>query len=331
MLFLFWEDLRKCAKSRLWGASTRDKFLRAIILGMPRHLFLVLLAFVHVVAGAQTAPDPTLDEVLARLDQNRIAYYQSVPNFFCNEHVVSEMDMGDTRGFMRTVTDSVFRLRRTVVKRVANFEESRSVKAINGRALSGEEQKIQGPSILSGVFGSGLEAVSTPSEACFNYKLKTHRSHGELERIEVDFADLPKEERGPDCPQFEQVSGKATIDPVSMEVIRVERHIREHQLFPGVLGPWTWSAEYGQVLLGDKLFWMPVKIRSKARQDTSAEMSSSGIARREGSATIVGNGHTTWSFVATYTDFHRTQVSAHIVAPMTKEATPEAKPDPPKP
>ncbi len=287
-----------------------------------------LLALISLYAQAQSAPDPTLEEVLARLDRNRIEFYDSVPNFFCSEHVVSEMEAGSTWGWRRTVTDSIFRLRRTVVKHVANFEESRSVKAINGRALSQEEQTIKGPSILTGVFGSGLETVSTPSRACFRYKLKVHRSHGEMERIEVDFADLPKAERGTDCPTYENVSGKVTIDPASMEVTRIERHVPEYQIFPGVFGPWTWTAEYGQVLLGKELFWMPVKIRSKARQDTNAEMSASGIGRRAGPPARIGDGHTTWTFVATYTDFHRTQVSAHIVGSMTKEAAPEEKPSP---
>jgi hypothetical protein len=305
---------------------------RNIILGLPTCLCAAFLTSAVVMSAAQSAADPTLDEVLARLDQNRIAYYDSVPNFFCSEHVISEMEPGNSmRGYMRTVTDSVFRLRRTIVKHVVNFDESRSVKAIDGRMISKEEQNLHGPSILSGVFSSGLETVSTPSKACFRYKLKTHRSHGDLDRIEVDFNDLPRHERAADCPQYEQVNGSVTVDPASMQVIRVERHVPKYELFPGVIGPWTWTAEYGQVLLGEKLFWMPVKIRSKATQDPDATVSSSGVGRRGGPVTIVGNGRTTWTFVATYTDFHRTQVSARIVGSTVQEAAPEEKPAPPKP
>lgn len=286
----------------------------------------VVLAGVELAASAQTAPDPRLAEVLARLDANRIAYSQTVPNFFCSEHVVSLLEpQGSMQGYQRTVTDSVFRLRRTIVKQELILDESRVVKTIDGKAPANEEEKLHGPSVLSGVFSSGLEMVSTPSQACFRYSLKTHRSHGDLDRITVDYFELPPAQQGHDCPAPLNSSGRVTIDPVSMQILRVERRVPKYNLLPGMSGPWSWIADYGQVQLGDKLFWMPIHIRSLASADqTGAGGATGGTTRRGGLSSLnsAPTSHFEWKFVADYTDFHRTSVSARIVGDATLEAAP---------
>jgi hypothetical protein len=74
-------------------------------------LFLPLIAALPS-ALAQQAATPTLDEILLRLEGNLNHYDKQVPNFFCNEHVVSSLTYGQKR--QSTVTDSVFRVTRAL-------------------------------------------------------------------------------------------------------------------------------------------------------------------------------------------------------------------------
>jgi hypothetical protein len=88
--------------------QTRHYRLR-IILFLPI-LFLPLIAAFHS-ALAQMAATPTLDEILLRLEGNLNHYDEQVPNFFCDEHVVSLIYGQKHRS---TVTDSVFRVTRAL-------------------------------------------------------------------------------------------------------------------------------------------------------------------------------------------------------------------------
>jgi hypothetical protein len=131
-------------------------------------LQIVLLVYFTValhLAPAQQAPPPTLDEILLRLEGNLNHYDKQVPNFFCNEHVVSSLSYGQKH--QSTVTDSVFR----VVRASSGvLTESREIKAVNGTPANGEH--IGGPAILSGVFKGGLDAVSLRQKACMSYTLQ---------------------------------------------------------------------------------------------------------------------------------------------------------------
>src|SRR5215469_1152257 len=54
---------------------------------------IVFLVFVGLSRAmcAQQGKTPTLDEILQRLEANLSHYDKSVPNLFCDEHVVSQM------------------------------------------------------------------------------------------------------------------------------------------------------------------------------------------------------------------------------------------------
>ena len=51
-----------------------------------------------------------MDEIIERLEANLNHYDAGVPSFFCEEHVVSQVEPGLRN--QNTVTDSVFRLKR---------------------------------------------------------------------------------------------------------------------------------------------------------------------------------------------------------------------------
>ena len=53
----------------------------------------VLLVGVSSAMCAQQAKTPALDEILERLEANLNHYDKSLPSLFCDEHVVSSMDL----------------------------------------------------------------------------------------------------------------------------------------------------------------------------------------------------------------------------------------------
>ena len=103
-----------------------------------RSRFATLICLAGVLPGAcgaqQSAAAPkttpatySLREVLVHLEDNLADYVANVPNIFCDEHVVSDIELPHRKRTFRTTTDSIFRLRRaTEISAKANaFSESR--------------------------------------------------------------------------------------------------------------------------------------------------------------------------------------------------------------
>ncbi len=254
--------------------------------------------------------DPlTIDDVLARLEDNLRHYDKDVPSFLCDEHVVSQVL--PNRMNQDTVTDSVFRLKRTVESnRRVTLSESRDIKRVNGRAAKGDD--LAGPSILSGAFSGGLAIVSVDQKACMGYKLRPIRPDRPNDPYVVEFASLPVREHPRDCLLQEEGEGRVVIDPASMQIKRMELTVPHHVLnfsgstldgrpIPPVSGVWTVSVDYATVLLGGRSFWMPSVITSNM---------------------AAVPGPTVWSFKAQYSNYHKLEVTTRIVIPGEEETAP---------
>src|ERR1700761_8972729 len=63
-------------------------------------------------ASAQPTHPPSLDDILQGLENNLHHYDTSIPSFFCDEHVVSQMFPAPASE--NTVTNSIFRLKRSI-------------------------------------------------------------------------------------------------------------------------------------------------------------------------------------------------------------------------
>jgi hypothetical protein len=261
---------------------------------------LVLFAFRAVghVAVAQQAKPPTMDEVIQRLQKNLDRYDSGVPSFICDEHVVSRIvpDLHDRE----TVTDSVFRLKRVVNRdHTTSLEESREVKTVNGRPA--KSQEMDGPSLLNGAFEGGLAVVSVGQQSCMNYTLERPKRNDAKAPIIVRFASVltPKNIGG--CLLHEDGKGRVLIDPATMQVTRMELTTPHHTILPGdfynspTKGEWVLSVDYAPVLLNGETFWLPATISSRATSNP-------------------GTFHATeWSFTASYRNYHKLEVTSHIV------------------
>jgi hypothetical protein len=227
---------------------------------------------------------PTLDEILSRLETNLSRYDRQVPDFFCNEHVVSLLVYGKKQ--QSTVTDSVFRVERTAT---GELEESRDVKAINGTVAEGRH--IGGPVILSGVFSGGLDPVSLRQKACMSYTLRPVEAGAPYV---IEFATLPDNRRRRDCSMWEDGSGRVLVDPATMQVTRMELEVPHHTIMPTESGTWKIAVDYGRTEIAGQTFWMPATISSTA---TPSEAYTP----------------TLYSFSAKYSEYHKLEVRSRIV------------------
>ena len=262
-----------------------------------RFAAIVLLAIAVALrpAPAQQEQPPTFEQILQRLEGNLLHYQAVVPSFFCDEHVVSRQNLRGV-GSTRTVTDSTFRLKRTLNHDdTTTLVESREVKAINGKPAKGDS--VAGPVVLQEAFAGGLALVSASQTACMRYTLEPIKP-GSPAAYVVRFSTLPGKPR-PGCLLEEQGAGRVFIDPATMQITRIELTVPHHIIIPGsrtqmrMEGPWTVGVDYAPVELEGQTFWMPKRITSTAISP--------------------GDDAGNWMFIATYSNFHKLEVTTKIL------------------
>lgn len=246
---------------------------------------------------AQRAKTPTLDEILGRLEANLNHYDAGVPSLFCDEHVVSsQVEYGPPD--QTTITDSIFRLKRTTKSNHTTLVESREIRSIDGKPAT--SQHVEGPTLLSGIFEGGLAVVSFNQKACMNYALQPTDRGRPAQRYVVRFATALTPQNSADCFLQERSNGQVVIDPASMQVRQLKiitpRHvISDGDAFsPGVVGKRELTVDYAPVLFDNGTFWMPSAISMRVTYG-------------------FGFHRIVWSYRATYRNYHRMEVTSRIL------------------
>jgi hypothetical protein len=246
-------------------------------------------------ALSQEAASLPVPEILNRLQANVATYLSSVPSFFCDEHVDSNLFQPiDVK--VTTATDSIFHIRRSGQGNATQLIESREIKTVNNKPATGEN--IAGPAIFHGAFTNGVRIVSTDFAPCYIFnRAADQKAHG-VRAIVLDYQVNTQSLLDRSCPPIE--GGRIFVDPETFHLLRVEARIPHHEITRGVFGLWTWSIDYTPVLLDKRTFWMPSTIESEAIPDS----------RRNA-----------WSFAAKYSHYHKLEVTSHIV-PDAEDAAP---------
>jgi hypothetical protein len=247
---------------------------------------------------AQRAKTPTLEEILERLDANLNHYDTGVPSFFCDEHAISKVEPGLPN--QNTVTDSVFRLKRTPnPDHSTTLVESREIRNLDGRPAT--KQDIDGPTMLDGAFEGGLAVVSLNQTACINYSLQRINGNRPAEPYIVRFATVLTPRNTADCLLQENSKGRVFIDPASMQITHLEITTPHHVIIHGnsytspVIGERVLTVDYAPIPLGKETFWLPSTITMRATSGS-------------------GTFHTiVWSFRATYRNYHKLEVTSRIL------------------
>jgi len=255
---------------------------------------LVAIGLLAPVASARDRGE-TLEDILRALQANLESYDKNVPNFFCDEHAVSEMFPGTRRDV--TVTDSVFRLKRAEdADHTTSFVESREVKSVNSGPVTSASPDP--PAVIDGIFEGALAVVSASQQACMHYELRKPKGGD----IILDFKTADHPTQAKDCVLQEKAHGRAVIDAATLQIKRLEmtapRHIirdDRNQWAEPLKGEWVVSVNYAPVLLDRRTFWMPGAINSRVTSDPNSFHSR------------------TWIFKGTYTNFHKLEVSSRVL------------------
>jgi hypothetical protein len=252
------------------------------------------VALLCVLGGMLRAQQPagsSVDAVLRQMQAHLEEYRATVPDVFCSEHVVSSVVA--RRAYSQTVTDSNFRLRKTRFDDgVISFEETRSVLAVDGKKPLDPGAELSGPAVLSGVFSDGLRIVSHEVEGCYVYTVLPPRDGHPKDKIIVKFKEAARETRPLGCPPYEGTWGQATVDPVSMRALRLEKTTPDAQKMRNQSLMWRWTVDYAPVELSGKTFWMPKAIHSTSQTES---------------------GDYLWSFDGSYRNYHLFRAESKIV------------------
>ena len=198
--------------------------------------------------------------------------------------------------------DSIFRLKRfSADGKTADLVESREIKYVDHHAAA-KGQSLAGPAILVGAFTRAPNVFSPEFKDCYEYRLLPNMRHKPGDAILFLHADVLVLEyalrsplpAGIQCPVREQTTGRAFIDPSSMQIVRLEqqwpRRHNEGSKFPV---SWSWYIDYARVMMDGKPFWLPRTISSKASS--------------------LDGGRYKWSFLATYSNYHLMTVTSTIL------------------
>lgn len=122
----------------------------------------------------------------------------------------------------------------------------------------------------------------------------------------VEFTSIYMREHPSNCLLEEDGYGRVFVDPTTMQIKRLEITAPNHTMVyprdasgyipPPVTGKWIITIDYAPVLLGGQTFWLPETVTSS--------MSEAALSH-----------HTTWSFDAHYSNYHKLEVTSRIVVP----------------
>jgi len=208
--------------------------------------------------------NPTdLVHVLGSVQENIAQFEASLPDFVCNERITSSHLAGN-RVSQQVVNEAVFAS--SPSKDPLSEQKSREVRemiSIDGRKVD-KDSEPKGPFILVGGFSGAAAAI-------FDKRIEPYRNYR-----------LVPEERGLLVIAFEtkkgqtgigaytgsrkflaRDSGKAWIDPKTMQVVRLESLVVNG---PTKLPYWLTQVDFAEVQIDGRPFWMPVTVRSSLRK-----------------------------------------------------------------
>ena len=225
---------------------------------------LVISSVLH----AQEAP-PTVDEALANVRANITAYRASIPNFSCDESVVSQ-HLDGTKVKEEMKIESSFRTTRAADH---VLQENRIRKLVDGRPV--QDQKASPPYNFQGGFANVLSGLNS---RCNDFSFKPSgpfRADGKIVLVGISKV-LSNPAIKCDGQRSET---EALIDPETFQVLRLETTIQDVHLSMGTMAHLFLkmpsdhnvmknTVTYAPTTLGDQTFWLPTVVESTLSDTT---------------------------------------------------------------
>ncbi|HUA58256.1 MAG TPA: hypothetical protein VML19_05855 [Verrucomicrobiae bacterium] len=202
--------------------------------------------------------EPSVEEILAKIQTNTSQFLQSLPDFVCDETITSKAVI---RGRQRQYVNESHFVGRQQKQGRMTFTETREVISINGKAVP-KNTRPQGPIFFGGGFSSVLHTTfGKDTVAAQTYKVASEEEFRGRPTLVIEFSTRP----GQQDLRFdfdgkayvENDRGKAWIDKESMRILRLER---EYLNVPRRQSPMVATVEYGEAQIGGQAYWMPVTV-----------------------------------------------------------------------
>jgi hypothetical protein len=225
-----------------------------------------------VPAGLPNEP-PSLENALSRVRHNVEIFENQLPDFVCTETITSRT-IADEKVEKETIIQSTFsgRQKRSALSKLTStsFTEERRIETVNGAPWK-EKSMPKGVFRVGGAYSSTLVSIFGPKGEA-NYSFSSVNSLVNPEgAVVISFAtknDRQKIKSNKGNRSFQE-TGRAWFDPVSFEILRLERQIVADGAEPGDEVPIT--IEYQPVRIADDTFRLPARVSATAHRVVSGK------------------------------------------------------------
>jgi len=216
------------------------------------------------------APAQSVNDVVTAVSRNVKEFQDFLPDFVCNERITSTaFDSGKV--IKETVVESIFAgvQQFNVENRFRTaFTESREVVTVDGKPARKGAPFPKLPYRFSGGFSSLLVTTFAPDNLQHhNYSVADINKSESSSAVLVQFATKDGQQHLRVLFQgtrlFAKDVGAAWIDQTSFHVLRLQR--QSLNLPPGFTRSIA-TADYGPMTIGERQFWMPIRIRAEVTE-----------------------------------------------------------------
>jgi hypothetical protein len=232
----------------------------------------IALGFMYLLF-ATAAPAQPLNDVLDAVSKSVKEFEDLLPDFVCTERITStEYDAGKV--IKQKVVQSIF----TGAQRLSEqnrvhfgFTESRDVVAIDGKPVRKGTPFPKLPYRFAGGYSSLLTTTFSPENLeLHTYSIGSSYRAGSSPTLLIQFATKENQQKLRGMFLGTQLLardvGAAWVDQKSFRVLRLQR--RSLNLPPSLTRSVA-TADYGSVTIGEREFWMPVRVQADVDQRNS--------------------------------------------------------------
>jgi hypothetical protein len=224
----------------------------------------MLFAFGLGQTAAPVQQEPTVEQVIAKLQTDLNTFESALPDFMCEEKATSQIWRGEKLQ-SQTVNESHFSARRNSREgATVSFAEVRTTYRVNSKPVP-PGRKLSGPVIFRGIFVNLLHETIAPGRApLFDFKLAGRKTAaGQTTLVVAYSARNDQQSTGITLNHrfyHSRTTGKIWVEENSMRVLRMTRSYSDlpKQFMIAI------SVDYFPTDIGGRPFWMPKIIRTES-------------------------------------------------------------------
>ncbi len=224
---------------------------------------LLLLCCISLIAQSSSeSAIPPIDKIIDRVQHNIESNWNSVPAFFCDEHITAKTVV-KKKVVREGQVDSVLRAIRTKYEGGQNdFSESREIKLVNNRPpVSQDLSQLGLPVWSNGTFTGTLGALfGAEYRPCLDFKVGGTDKLGDTAVLLLKASVRENASSlGGRCAYDPQFHVTFWLEQNSMQVVRTQTSPFHNGRNPEGTAM-TVSSEFGRIAIDGKTYWMPKRV-----------------------------------------------------------------------